>query len=703
MALTVNTNISSLNAQRNLSMSSKNLSVAFERLSSGLRINSAKDDAAGLAITQGMTAQIQALSVTERNANNGISVIQTAEGSLNEVSNNLLRIRELSVQAANADNTASDRAKLQDEVKALKNEIDRIAGSVDFNGTKLLDGSYGTATFQVGTRAGDEIGLSISSAKTAQLGTANATQTGQFTLAKKTTTAGSFSTTGSLAALSAGQMTINGVSIRAASSGDDVLSSSDNAASSFARAAAINASADQTGVRAVANATTLALGAVTVGTTTTVVATGDDFQINGTNVALTNAASLTQIITDINAQSATTGVTASGSAGAFTLTATDGRNIRLTSSGDVTVALFANFDVSDALDKVQSGTVTLYSNKDIVIGGTSPATAGTGLEAQTISATTEKVLQATGTGFQAMSTGDLIINGFSVNMSAITVTSSNERSSSNGTASAQRTALMINNTTGLKDQVVATARTEMNLGKVTAAAAGNLVLNINGTAVTINQEITENDGNGFLAGKINATLNTGSTTDDINGIVASVNSDGELILTASDGRNIRANVGTANATSFLGNIDVTTTNTDVLAKGSITLAAKDGYAVAPIEGNKQALAGIVDQRGTVASVDVSTLEGAKAAITAVDSALDQINSQRAVLGATQNRFDSSVRVMQNVSQNLQAARSRIRDVDFSQETGELTKNQILQQAGVSILAQANASPQRTVLALLQGG
>ena len=142
MALTVNTNIASLTAQRNLTGSQSDLSTSLERLSSGLRINSAKDDAAGLAISERFTAQIQGLNQGVRNANDGISLAQTAEGALKEVTSNLQRIRELSVQAANATNSASDRTALQAEVTQLVAEIDRVAQNTKFNGVALLDGTF---------------------------------------------------------------------------------------------------------------------------------------------------------------------------------------------------------------------------------------------------------------------------------------------------------------------------------------------------------------------------------------------------------------------------------------------------------------------------------------------------------------------------------------------------------------------------------
>lgn len=171
MALTVNTNVASLTSQRNLSGSQDALRTSLERLSTGLRINSAKDDAAGLAISERFTAQIKGLNQGVRNANDGISLAQTAEGALGEVTNNLQRIRELAVQASNATNTSTDRAALQNEVSALVAEIDRVATQTAFNGTKLLNGGFTGAVFQIGANAGDSITIdSIANSTASNLG-----------------------------------------------------------------------------------------------------------------------------------------------------------------------------------------------------------------------------------------------------------------------------------------------------------------------------------------------------------------------------------------------------------------------------------------------------------------------------------------------------------------------------------------------------
>ncbi|RGE43283.1 flagellin [Comamonas testosteroni] len=168
MAMTINTNISSINAQRNLNASGGSLATSMQRISSGLRINSAKDDAAGLAISERMNTQVRGLTVAARNANDGISLAQTAEGALGKVSDMLGRMRDLAVQAGNSTNSASDRAALQAEVKQLTDEVDRVAKTANFNGQKILDGSFAGAVFQVGANSGENItvgGLTNASAK----------------------------------------------------------------------------------------------------------------------------------------------------------------------------------------------------------------------------------------------------------------------------------------------------------------------------------------------------------------------------------------------------------------------------------------------------------------------------------------------------------------------------------------------------------
>jgi flagellin len=245
----INTNVMSLNAQRNLGANSADLGTTIQRLSSGLRINSAKDDAAGLAISQRFTTQIRGMDQAARNANDGISLAQTAEGALGEIGNNLQRIRELAVQSRNATNSDSDRKALNAEVTQLKAEIQRVADQTNFNGKALLDGSFGDAVFQVGADQGQTITVSgMANANVKELGTWNMPST--FDTAAGTAPPALPAAANSLAA---GDLTINGVDIGAVAFG------ATGAAHGSAIADAINAKTGETGVTASADAATGAL------------------------------------------------------------------------------------------------------------------------------------------------------------------------------------------------------------------------------------------------------------------------------------------------------------------------------------------------------------------------------------------------------------------------------------------------------------
>ena len=248
MAQVINTNLASLAVQRNLSSSQGAAQTAMERLSTGLRINSAKDDAAGLAISSRMTAQINGLNQASRNAADGISLAQTAEGALGEIANNLQRIRTLAVQSANATNTTADRTALNNEVSQLLSEIDRVADSTKFNGTKLIDGSFSSQTFQVGADTTDTVTIgSITDANIATLGSVTANSSAN--LSFNTTALTGFAT-----AITAGHVSIQ------ASGGSAVSIGAIGAATSIAQRAgqlteAINAVSSQTGVSAVYDST----------------------------------------------------------------------------------------------------------------------------------------------------------------------------------------------------------------------------------------------------------------------------------------------------------------------------------------------------------------------------------------------------------------------------------------------------------------
>jgi flagellin len=228
----INTNLASLNVQRNLNMSQGSLATSLQRISSGLRINSAKDDAAGLAIASRFSSQIAGLNQAARNANDGISLLQTAEGSVGVISDNLQRIRELAVQSRNATNSASDRAALNTEAQQLKDEIDRVATTTSFNGVKVLDGTFTAQAFQVGANVGETITVaSLVNGQSAVLGNSS--------IAQVTGAAASAFT-----AIAAGDLTINGVSVGPIGADTNAA----NRASSVV--AAVNSFSSQTGVYA---------------------------------------------------------------------------------------------------------------------------------------------------------------------------------------------------------------------------------------------------------------------------------------------------------------------------------------------------------------------------------------------------------------------------------------------------------------------
>jgi flagellin len=497
MGLSINTNVMSLNAQRNLGQSQSALSKSMQRLSSGLRINSAKDDAAGLSISDRMTSQIRGLNQAARNSNDGISLAQTAEGALQETTNILQRMRELAVQSANDTNSASDRSSLQAEVNQLKQEMTRIADTTEFNGKKLLDGSMTSAQFQVGANANQTISFGIASARAANLGNNSLTSTNTDTSAIESATAAD-----------------------AASADNNVLEQ-----------------------------------------TLTVVG-----KEGSQTVDVADADTAAKIASKINAVSADTGVTATAKT---TATFSD-----LSADGSV------SFDLQ-----------------------------GTNTEAISINAT---VL------------ADDLTN---------LVTALNEQAGNTGitaTLSADKASITLEQSAGY----------DIKVSDFLHSTAGE----------TIDLSGNESDDPAVA----NAAQTLGADTDTDSSTVG-----GEITFSSAAGFNVTSDVDADS-----GSIFVNDTN----------------------EANISTL-------NSIDTIDITTVQGAADAIKAVDGALTQIDNMRGDLGAVQNRFESTISNLSNVSENLSAARSRILDADIAQETSAMTKNNILQQAGVSILAQANQAPQ----------
>jgi flagellin len=480
MSLTINTNVMSLNAQRNLNTSQTKLSSAIERLSSGNRVNSAKDDAAGLAISTRMTTQINGLNQAVRNANDGISLAQTTESALDEVTNNLQRIRELAVQSTNASNSASDRAALDAEVQQRLQEVTRIATQTNFNGMKVLDGSSQNLSFQVGANVGEVINVSLNKGM-------KANQVGELA-------------TGSV-----------------------------DLSSQFSKAGLNLAAGDLT---------------VKVGT----------------------------------------GAAVSVAAGSYT-TAADLATAINTAAGSNIAAVNAT---TGELDLTNTSTTNA-----ITFGGS--AASGLGLSTVAVN------------------------NG-----------------TTDGTAAS----------TGVKTATTA------------AAAPASLTLGSGDLTFTV--------GTGSAI-KIEGTF---KSTQDVADAINSHSAEGITAFVGSDGK---LNVSSAQ--------NITTGGTQ-----ATTLGFGASYTV--------------DSTKTLADASVSTVDGANETINRIDAALQSVSDLRSNLGAVQNRFDSTISNLQNISQNLTSSKGAITDADFAQETANMTSAQILQQAGVSVLAQANQA-QQIVTKLLQ--
>ena len=526
MAMTINTNVVSINSQRNLSLSSSSLGTTMQRLSSGLRVNSAKDDAAGLAIAERMQANTKGLAVAARNANDGISLAQTAEGALGKVGDMLQRMRELAVQSSNATNSADDRKALQAEVAQLTAEIDRVAKTTSFNGQKLLDGSFAGATFQVGANAGDNITVGATVKATAE-------GLGNISYGKSAQT------------------------VTAGDAADDVLSD---------------------------------LKAINAGELSITVGGGDAVKLGAIKAAATEEERLGQVAAAINEKSAETGVTAylSGKDGAFTL-------------------------------EVRSA-----SNETVTFGG---------LKKETTGFVGEEAWVARTATYTATTTHD----------AAAEKTANDLLTSDVGAYKAVQDAVKGYLADPKDDTSTALATAVTNAVAVADALAGF-------------QDGTAADTTALAAALDNIVINGTAFDKDATTEAATIEA----------------------AEAFLG-----------LEKGAKLVGGLDIKADQIVE----------DDRG-INTVDISTQAGSWDAIKKIDSAIDQVNAARGDLGALQTRFEKTVENIDIQNENITAARGRIVDADFAVETANLSRSQILQQAGTAMVAQANQLPQN-VLSLLR--
>ncbi|RBW41741.1 flagellin [Psychromonas sp. B3M02] len=576
MAQVINTNIMSLNAQRQLNKTQSMQNEAMERLSSGLRINSAKDDAAGLAISTAMQSQIKGLTQAVRNSNDGISMAQTAEGAMDEMTNILQRMRELSVQAANDTNSAENKAFIQEEVDQLYSELDRIANTTQFNGSNLLDGSNASTTLQIGANAGQNLTFSIDPVTTAALGLDGGVNKGDLNSGRV-----------SANAMVDGQIAINGIDLPAVEAGGGAVEI----------AKAVNLQTASTGV--VADAYNIVEGRA----------------LDDNGVALTGVTNGLEFTVGDN-QTVTLGPTSSM------------ENLAETINRDV-AGLQAN--VGD------DGQLILNNDtgETITIGGPDSMRSNAGLQGGVTageevryegylgltSQSGEPISVDVGTNGAVGDTkniGFMVTNGAAVTGDAI----------SDSSAITEADALTINGV-------------ELD---IKGATAGSLTLEEKITGIN---RLTEQTGVSAVQDASGGILFTNETGGDI------------TIASAAD-----SDAGKTAALAKLGVIDV------------------GGTAVTELK------------------LNVTTTRSASDSLAKVDNALASISSSRANLGAIQNRLDSTISNLENVSQNLSASNSRIQDADFAAETSNMSKAQILQQAGTSMLSQANASTQN-VLSLLQ--
>ena len=684
----INTNIGALVAQKNMLENTKTLDEAMARLSSGKRINSAADDAAGSAIASKMEAQVRSIGVAIRNANDAISLTQTAEGALGSVENMLQRMRELAVQGGNSTLNSADRAQIQAEVDQLSAEIDSIARKTHFNGNQLLDGASKSLAFQIGANSTDTMDVVLSNSTVSALGIGSSITSASITSRRLEAITGD---------IAAADIKINGESFSSAAVDVDSTTSFDGDgridATGFGDAdnsgnggkvantiaQVINSNSHKHG--AVATAFNKVVGNGTFALTGTL-------DINDTTLNVDSSTSRADFVKAVNEN--VSGVTASLSGNQIILENDDGDEIVIANGGaEIGMAddiyggyvTLANIDGTDV--KLEAGSIengygssAAGEQSDLALIGFNQHTGTT----VTSTVVTTDVLAAS---------DNVTINGVAIGDSA--------------SDSASDKALAINNAGA---GVTANAKTvvRISVDLVSPTMSQHADATVNGITVDLSS-VTDIDG-------LVTTLNAGlvGTTD----IVATTNSDGELVLTSESGQNIVVAGGTGtdifDAAQAADGTTFTVSSSDFTAFGVLTLTSNDGSAIVIEDGEQDTHTGLdklglmaqsEDAATSVTGLSVSTVATATGSLSSIDAAIDKVSSFRASFGAYENRLDAAINNLTTLQVNTDAARSRIADADFAAETTKMTKAQILSQAATSMLAQANASKQN-LLALLQG-
>ena len=693
----INTNIGALGARYNLSVVNNEMETAMARLSSGLRINSAGDDAAGLAIVSRMDSQIRGLTQAVRNANDGISLLQTTEGAVNEVSNMLQRMRELAVQAASGSNNPSDQAALDLEVQQLKTEIDRISSTTQFNSQNVLDGTF-NKSLQIGDKAGHTLDVKIDSVSTNALGMAGASFDSNTLVSQRIANDAYVLNSG--ADIAEGDIKINGQDVGAIADNsdmEDILK-------------AINDNVD--------NVTATAFNVVTAKQIGTGVTEDDDLvisvmelgQATATSFSISASATMDELVANINNEAGSVVQASLNSDGKLVLSNDTGATIRVIDGSASAAgtydggagfiganADFGGFIKLDSDDgnpiRIERGNLHASSpgsDADLEDLGFREITAETDDDAYTL---TGIALTTAGSAVEWGQT-DVKINGvtiYDVDIDTDTFTGKLDA---------------INNFSE-ETGVVASGFYEESFSFSAISFLATDKVEINGTACVLGASLD------LLVSNINAAAGP-------DGITATRKGDNVILSGAFTTVTIKntnqAGTGAAGDTYFGAATDGTVTEDmgrirlDSIANQPISVELDDDADVdehglleanvgaADFEVNDATLG--VSAGSTVAGLSVSTGSAASDAIKTIDNAINKVDSIRSQLGALNNRLDYTVTNLSNIVLNTESAKSQILDADFSTETTRLTKAQILTQAATSMLAQANQSKQ-SILTLLQ--
>ena len=664
--VSVYTNIAALTAQKSMSDQLSKSEQAIERLSTGLRINHAADDAAGSAIASKMEAKVRSLAVAIRNGHDAISMTQTAEGALGEMENILQRVRELAVQAGNSTLSSSDRIAIQEEVTALTDEINDIALTTNFNGVKLLDGTNPSLNFQLGVDAVDQLNVVLESSKTSDLGLTASMGTKLFTSSRIELV--------DVSGIAVDAIKINGKNHVGTQSA--TLVGTSNAAELLANA--INTNTLNHG--AVATAFNKVVGAE-MGNSFTMT---NSFSVGGVTIGVKGT--MQEVVDEINESVA--GVVATlGNNNSLILSNNDGGQIIVAGNAPGSVGLTAdtyegfyslsNVDGSDV--KIELGNL---ANGYVQAATATPTSLGSyGLNETNGEGHTKGIAVTT----DIISRTDQIkINDVLVGATIL------------DTAQAKAAAI---NEISAKSGVTATASTTMFLGLDFSKSPTDTSFEVNGNAIAVSSLSS--------VSQVASAINTASV-----GVIASASPAGLMQLFDSAGGNITIDLTSpVDFVSSASDADNTTLTVaaNITAFGNIELKATDGGFIKLEDGdlNNAGLAKLgfeaQSEMGTAGSggVNVSTLNGATSALASIDAAIDKVSGFRASFGAVENRIDAKINNMTTLKINTEASKSRIEDADFAAETTNMTKAQILTSAATSMLAQANASKQ-DLLMLLQG-